>query len=488
MAYLVAAPEFLASAATDLSSIGSELSAAHAAAAARTTGVLAAAEDEVSAAIAAVFSAHGQGFQALGAQAAAFHAEFVQALTAAAGSYASAEAGSTAALQEAVNVVTAPAQALLGGPLSATGMNAAATAFIIGGTGNPQPAPSFVAAINSAFVQSNPLFAGYTPFGLYTPETIRIPFISGVTMDQSIALGQTILNNAILTLPPGSHNLIVGFSQGATVATLEMRALDALPPGQRPSPADLSFMLLGDPDNPNGGLLTRFPSLHIPIIGLSSYGATPSDTPYPTTIYTAQYDPIADFPQYPLNIVADLNAVAGAFYVHLPAYPQFTAGQVQNAVPLATSPGYYDNGGVTHYYMLPTQDLPLLNPVRALPLVGKPLADLLQPDLTVLVNLGYNPNGYADATAPAQLWPGFDPVNDFFKLTAPYLNYFGIYPPIHPDIPNPDFDPATIAGQLITGAQQGVTDALVDIGVLPPSYYATTYPAVNSVAAVTAVA
>ena len=34
-------------------------------------GVLAAAEDEVSAAIAALFSAHGQGFQALSAQAAA---------------------------------------------------------------------------------------------------------------------------------------------------------------------------------------------------------------------------------------------------------------------------------------------------------------------------------------------------------------------------------------------------------------------------------
>jgi hypothetical protein len=44
--------------------------------------VVAAAEDEVSAAIAAVFSAHGQGFQALGAQAAAFHEQFVRTLNA----------------------------------------------------------------------------------------------------------------------------------------------------------------------------------------------------------------------------------------------------------------------------------------------------------------------------------------------------------------------------------------------------------------------
>jgi PE family len=81
MANLAVAPEFLASAATDLSNIGSTLRGATASAAIPTTGVLAAAEDEVSAAIAAVFSAHGQGFQALGAQAAAFHDQFVQAMS-----------------------------------------------------------------------------------------------------------------------------------------------------------------------------------------------------------------------------------------------------------------------------------------------------------------------------------------------------------------------------------------------------------------------
>jgi triacylglycerol lipase len=91
MSYVIAAPEMMTSAATDLATIGSDLSAAHTAAATQTTGLLAAAEDEVSAAIAALFSAHGQGFQALGAQAAAFHDQFVQALNAGAGSYASAE-------------------------------------------------------------------------------------------------------------------------------------------------------------------------------------------------------------------------------------------------------------------------------------------------------------------------------------------------------------------------------------------------------------
>jgi PE-PPE domain len=295
-----------------------------------------------------------------------------------------------------------------------------------------------------------------------------------------------ILNNAIMTRPPGNPMLVFGYSQSAVISSLEMRALDALPAIQRPSPSDLSFMLIGDGANPNGGLFARF-AVSIPILDFPFIGATPPDTPYPTTIYTGQYDGFAHFPQYPLNVLADLNALFGFGYVHT-GYAHLTPEQVQTAVPLATSPGYYDNGDVTHYYMIPTQDLPLLNPVRLLPVVGKPLADLLQPDLTVLVNLGYNPNGYADVATPAQLWPGFDPVNDFFKLVQPPLSNVDIYLPIHPDIPDPNFDPATIFGQLLTGAQQGVTDALVDVGALPPSYYATTYPAVNSVAAVTAIA
>jgi hypothetical protein len=68
MSYVIAAPEMMTAAAADLATIGSDLSAAHTAAASRTTAVLAAAEDEVSAAIAAVFSEHGQGFAALGAR------------------------------------------------------------------------------------------------------------------------------------------------------------------------------------------------------------------------------------------------------------------------------------------------------------------------------------------------------------------------------------------------------------------------------------
>ncbi len=81
MSYVIAAPDMLATAATDVAGIGSSLRAAHAAAATQTTTVMAAAGDEVSTAIAALFSGHAQQYQALSAQAAAFHTQFVRALT-----------------------------------------------------------------------------------------------------------------------------------------------------------------------------------------------------------------------------------------------------------------------------------------------------------------------------------------------------------------------------------------------------------------------
>ncbi|WP_414686432.1 PE family protein, partial [Mycobacterium sp.] len=83
-------------------------------AAVRTTAELAAAADDVSAAIGAVFSRHGQAYQALAGQMAQFHQQFVGALNAAGGAYASAEAANASPLQELLGVINAPTSALLG--------------------------------------------------------------------------------------------------------------------------------------------------------------------------------------------------------------------------------------------------------------------------------------------------------------------------------------------------------------------------------------
>src|ERR1700739_3875879 len=101
MFFLIGAPAIGAAAATDLAALGSMLSAANAAAATATTGVLPAALDEVSAAIAALFGAHGQAYQALGAQALTFQEQFVQLLGGGASRYANAEANIVQALASA---------------------------------------------------------------------------------------------------------------------------------------------------------------------------------------------------------------------------------------------------------------------------------------------------------------------------------------------------------------------------------------------------
>src|ERR1700677_2789161 len=130
MSFVVAAPEFVTAAASDLANIGSAIGAANAAAAAPTSQVLAAGGDEVSSAIAGLFSAQAQAYQALSAQASTFHQQFVQLMNAGAATYASAEAANATPLQtlqnDVIGAINAPSQALVGRPLIANGANGAA--------------------------------------------------------------------------------------------------------------------------------------------------------------------------------------------------------------------------------------------------------------------------------------------------------------------------------------------------------------------------
>jgi PE family len=92
MSFVTTQPEMLSTAAGDLANIGSAFTAQNAAAAAPTTGVVPAAADEVSAVTAAQFAMHAQMYQAVSAQAAAIHDQFVAMLGSSAASYAATEA------------------------------------------------------------------------------------------------------------------------------------------------------------------------------------------------------------------------------------------------------------------------------------------------------------------------------------------------------------------------------------------------------------
>ncbi|MCV7100992.1 PE family protein [Mycobacterium palustre] len=110
MSFVMIAPEFVTDSADNLADIGSGLREAAAAAATRTTWVAAPAADEVSVAISELFGTYGQQFQALSAEAAAFHGQFVSLLNGGAAAYVGAEVAN--AEQVLLGADNAPAAAV----------------------------------------------------------------------------------------------------------------------------------------------------------------------------------------------------------------------------------------------------------------------------------------------------------------------------------------------------------------------------------------
>ena len=354
MSFVVVNPGVVAAAATDLANIRATISDANAAAAALTTELVPAAEDEISAAVAGLFGTYAQNHHVLAAQAAAFHDRFVQAVQTGAGSYVAAEAANAAGLLQTV-------QQDLAGIVTGSGTPVAAQEVLIDAAGGiPENAYPFGGVKQLTFTQS-------TNLGVQELDT---------AIQQQLAQGNTVN--------------VYSYSQGAVVASLEMPKLQA----EGVPTSSVRFTIVGDPMNPNGGFFERFAGLQLPSLGMNFYGATPA-TPYPTQVYTIEYDGYADFPRYPLDFLSDMNALSSQnhFYYHV-----LTQQQTDSAIVLPTS-----GPTTTTYYMIPATSLPLLNPIRGVPFIGNPIADLLQPDLTYMVNLGYGDPRYGWSTGPANV-------------------------------------------------------------------------------------
>ena len=138
-----------------------------------------------------------------------------------------------------------------------------------------------------------------------------------LTLDQSVQAGVGDLEDAIADAMAGHPDepvVVFGYSQSALIANRVKRNLAEQYPDGTVAP-DIDFVLGGDLNLPNGGLFARFPGLYIPILDWSFNGPAPTDTQFDTVEITRQYDFFADFPLYPLNLVADLNAVMGFSYV-----------------------------------------------------------------------------------------------------------------------------------------------------------------------------
>jgi hypothetical protein len=470
-------PQLMVTAASDAAGIGSAIEQARSAAAAPTTGLVAAAEDEVSAATAAVFGSFGQQYQAMLAQATAYHDQFVAALSGASTAYAQAEASvaGTLGLSSA-----APTTSSFGTPYTPTTTNVIAQ-LIMTGSGTATPSLTYMNNVTSRYLTE---FTSGVNQPVSTPEGLY-PFtgVKDLTLNISLARGITQLDNAIKAALPVSHTnsalSILGYSQSSTLASMAMPILHDM--GYTSS--QLNFTLLGDPSAPNGGLLARFPDLSLPSLGITFGNSTPSDL-FNTTIYSLEYDGFADFPQYPIDLLADLNALAGIVFVH-GTYPTLSTSQIASGFLLPGSAQLNTPGGssLTNYVMIPTQNLPLLDPLRAIPVIGNPLADLVQPDLRYLINWGYgNPEyGYSTGLANVQTPFGFLPPLSATTSLGPLLvsgaqqgmaafgaDISAMLPTSLPAMALPNLSVPDIAGTLAGGGSSGTTAlALPSVSSIP---------------------
>lgn len=337
--------------------------------------------------------------------------------------------------------------------------------IILGPSGVPIPSVKYGDTVMSYYIPDG--IPGtqqlvFTPEGLYP-----ITGVKSLPLNTSVDQGIQILSDVLTPLPAGTPVTVFGYSQSAILEsllqggyTVEVDGQDVkfgVPSGLADS---INFVFVGNEMNPNGGFLSRFsgrnmPMLSLPSLGIPFYGPTPggplppTGQEYATTNYQREYDGFSDFPRYPINFLSVLNAAIGIAYVHVQYTPTITQEQcaqkafcllktqVEAALPLpSTSPSQ-------QYFFIPTENLPLLQPLRAIPFIGNALADLIQPSLKVIVDFGYA-----------------DPAHGFTTGTQPNANEltpFGVTPPF-----GPVYKEAFT--KFFDGIGQGIADFIADFG------------------------
>jgi hypothetical protein len=361
------------------------------------------------------------------------------------GSFRRAATRLTVSIGAAVLVVMATVVLALVSTVSPTvKLSADSTALIMGGTTVPTPDDASIQIVKNHFIapthpgQDIDYVAVTTPEELWPLTGVLRLLVSAVgppyagfdspvwpdepwwklsglfdlTYDQSVQAGVADLETS-MAAHGNDHLVIYGISQGAVVANVEKQKIAAQYPAGTTAP-NIDFVLSGDPNVPNGGLYARFPGFYIPGLDWSFNGPEPTDTPFDTTVITRQYDAFADFPLYPLNVVADLNAVLGFVYAHM--YDL----DVSLAPDPSTSPSTQSQHGDTTYYFFPTADLPLFGPLRTLG-VPESLIDVVEPFFRVLVELGYDRSIPPWEPTPARLIPPLNPA----KVIVDLVNAIG---------------------------------------------------------------
>jgi PE-PPE domain len=204
------------------------------------------------------------------------------------------------------------------------------------------------------------------------------------SLKRSEAIGAGYLQQDIAATPADDKVTIIGISQGTQVAEI-VRASMANDPNYVANAHNYEFVFIGDPYQPNGGILARFSSWSdVPVLGdLFPLGRPgPSDSPFKTTYYQNQYDGFADFPAY-FNVLAIANALAGIVFEHV--FPGYVLEHPDSPDAVTTQIGN------TTYVMFP-KHLPLLAPLRIpASLIGaERFVDAMEPVLRVFIEMAYD--------------------------------------------------------------------------------------------------
>ncbi len=295
-------------------------------------------------------------------------------------------------------------------------------ALMMGGTTMPTPSIEWQDRIITDYIDPA-TGENYTPVLVPTPESLATTSVPDGLADLQAAMAQQ------QAADPGQPYLVEGISQSAQIAVDEKIAL--MQAGQNPN---VTFLVLGDPNRPDGGIDERFDGLDTPGLGEGDLtGAEPTDAGIPTIDIANQYDPVADYPQFPINLVSDLNSLLGLIYAHgaygggifpeeIPAlWPPSSSASAPLEGPFASE---YTLGsteivkqvdGDTTFYFIPTTELPLLDPLRSLG-VPESVLNIFQPALQVIIEAGYDRSiPFGDPT-PAELIPTIDPVTFLLEL------------------------------------------------------------------------
>lgn len=333
------------------------------------------------------------------------------------------------------------------GPVTAA-VTLTATALIVPGTAVPNPAAVPGYMDNAVDYYISPTTASCAI--VCTPEPVPYlaqfwPFpwegwggLSGAKLDESVASGVAQLISDLVggnNPGPDSPVVIFGYSQGATVAGIAKSQLSRLPSRNQ---ADINFVLIGNPNRPNGGLFERLAMFGtVPILDATFGLPTPTNTEMSTVDIAFEYDGVADFPLYPINLLAVLNATAGFWYTHgsYLAPDRRNPDQLPNGLtPAELAEAIADPanrqrsaGSDTTYVLIPTPNLPLLQPLREFgaftgtEFLTDPLIAMIQPTLRVLIETGYDRSLPYGQPAPFRLIPRVSPIN----LTVDLVNAIG---------------------------------------------------------------